>query len=117
MVLIHKRELIVYEAVDGKLPFVDWLDYLRDRKGRAFIRARLDRLEHGNAGKCEPVGEEFMSLRFTLGLVTGFISGKMVKRYYPFVWRDKSTQNKDIRKAHEYWNDYKTGGKHETLSR
>ncbi len=106
--IVRKRELIVYEAVDGKTPFVDWIDDLRDRKGRAFIRARLDRLEHGNAGKCEPVGEGVYELKIYFGPGYRVYFGEDGQTLIILLCGgDKSTQNKDIKKAHEYWNDYK----------
>ena len=46
-----QKELIIYEAKNGKAPFEEWLENLKDKKGKAKIRIRIDRLEQGNIGK------------------------------------------------------------------
>ena len=43
--------------------FRDWLEKLRDRRAAAKIAARLTRLELGNFGDAEPVGEGVSELR------------------------------------------------------
>jgi putative addiction module killer protein len=43
--------------------FDDWLDGLRDRKGRAIIVARVLRMEAGLLGDVKPVGEGVMEAR------------------------------------------------------
>jgi putative component of toxin-antitoxin plasmid stabilization module len=37
----YPRELIIYETEQGKVPFLEWLDSLRDRASRARIRKRM----------------------------------------------------------------------------
>ena len=56
-------ELLRYRRVDGKEPFTEWLDGLRDKAASARIRIRLRRIEAGNLGDCEPVGEGVSELR------------------------------------------------------
>ncbi|WP_243458419.1 hypothetical protein [Nostoc sp. UIC 10630] len=43
---VQPREIRNYLTVDGKNIFDEWLDSLRDRKSKAKIRARLDRVKH-----------------------------------------------------------------------
>ncbi|MEE8057226.1 MAG: type II toxin-antitoxin system RelE/ParE family toxin [Pseudomonadales bacterium] len=80
--------------------FANWFDGLRDRRARARIQARIDRLELGHFGDVAPVGEGVSELRIFYG--PGY-------RVY-FVQRgpvvllsggDKSTQDSDIIKAKE----------------
>lgn len=77
-----------------------WFASLRDRKARARIQTRLDRLQLGLLGDVKPVGEGVLELRIDYG--PGY-------RVY-FVHRgqelvillaggDKSTQEKDIKIA------------------
>ena len=77
-----------------------WFTSLRDRKARARIQTRLDRLQLGLLGDVKPVGEGVLELRIDYG--PGY-------RVY-FVQRgqelvillaggDKSTQDKDIKTA------------------
>ena len=37
--------------------FAKWLHKLKDRRGKAVIMNHIDRLEDGNLGRSEPVGE------------------------------------------------------------
>ena len=47
--------------------FVRWLDNLADRRGRAKILARLDRVEEGNLGDTKPVGQGVAESRILFG--------------------------------------------------
>ncbi len=82
--------------------FTKWFDSLKDRKGRARIQARIDRVEMGHFGDVESVGEGVSELRIFYG--PGY-------RVY-FVQRnsvvvillsggDKDSQQADIAKAKE----------------
>jgi putative addiction module killer protein len=53
---IQPREIRNYLTIDGKNPFDNWFDSLRDRKAKSKIRARLDRVEDGNLGNYKSVG-------------------------------------------------------------
>ena len=61
------REIRNYQTADGKIPFEEWLDNLRDRKARARIRNRLKRLEAGNLGNYRSVGEGVCELKIDFG--------------------------------------------------
>jgi len=63
----HPYELKYYINDRSQVIFRDWLHSLRDRTARAKIRVRLDRVEDGNFGDCEPVGEGVMELRIHYG--------------------------------------------------
>lgn len=80
--------------------FIKWFASLKDRRARARIQARIDRLETGHFGDVEPVGEGVSELRIFYG--PGY-------RVY-FVQRgtvvivllsggDKSSQQADIARA------------------
>ena len=82
--------------------FANWLDGLRDRRAKARVQARIDRLGLGHFGDVAPVGEGVSELRIFYGpgyrvyfvqhgpVVVILLSGG-----------DKSTQNSDIAKAKE----------------
>jgi putative addiction module killer protein len=102
------RELRVYESPSGKVPFDDWIEGLRDAKGRAQIQVRLDRLEQGNLGDCKPVCEGVLELRIKLGpgyRVYFGEDGPLV--ILLLIGGDKSTQDKDIKTAKLYWQQYR----------
>lgn len=79
---------------------------MKDPVTRLRIRRRLDRIEQGNLGDCEPVGEGVSELRLAFG--SGY-------RIYFAEWDntiiillcagDKSSQVKDIKVAKLYWQE------------
>lgn len=101
------RELRVYETSSGKCPFEDWLDGLRDARGRAKIQVRLDRLEQGNPGDCNSVGDGIQELRINFGPgYRVYFAEDGPRIVLLLIGGDKSTQTKDIKTAKKYWNDY-----------
>ena len=82
--------------------FSKWFDGLRDRRAKARIQARIDRVEMGNFGDVAPVGEGVSELRIFYGsgyrvyfiqqgsVVVILLSGS-----------DKITQTSDIARAKE----------------
>lgn len=55
------KVLKTYTTDDGKTPFKTWLASFKDKRIRARILQRLDRLQLGNFGDCKSVGLAFMS--------------------------------------------------------
>ncbi len=105
---LGKKELLNYETSNGECPFDEWLEKLKDVKGRAHIRTRLDRLEHGNPGKYASVGHGVYELKIDFGpgyRVYFCEDGKII--VILLCGGDKSTQKKDIKKAHSYWEEYR----------
>ncbi len=104
----HEREVEYYETEDGKTPFREWFNSLRDRTARNKIDARIRRVEFGNMGHCEPVGEGVMELKIDFGpgyrVYFGQVGNKLVVLLNG---GDKSSQSKDIKTAHAYWADYR----------
>jgi putative addiction module killer protein len=47
--------------------FREWLNRLADQRAQIRIRARIDRLAHGNPGDTKPVGEGVSELRIDFG--------------------------------------------------
>jgi putative addiction module killer protein len=102
------RELRVYERAAGACPFEDWLEGLRDAKGRAVIQVRLDRLEQGNLGDCKPVGEGVLEFRVDFGPgYRVYFAEDGPRIVLLLIDGDKSTQSKDIKTAKKYWNEYR----------
>ena len=100
--------LKIYETSSGIEPLTEWLNGLKDQKARIALRMRLDRMQLGNLGYCEPVGEGVSEMKIDLG--PGY------RIYYGMIGRtivlllcggDKKTQNKDIRRALEFFRDHK----------
>lgn len=81
--------------------FDTWLTRLRDAKGKARIVARIRSAEFGNLGDVEPVGEGVSEMRIHYGpgyrvyfKQTGTLLIMLL------LGGDKSSQKRDIKKAH-----------------
>jgi putative addiction module killer protein len=82
--------------------FQEWIDGLKDKKGRTAIIGRLERFEAtGNAGDAKPVGGVVSEMRIH--------SGPGYRIYYAVFGQtvillggDKSTHAKDIKAAQRY---------------
>ena len=103
------REIQRYVTPDGKIPFTEWLKSLRDIKTEAKIRGRLERIKLGNLGDCRSVGESVFELRIDWGPGYRVYFGQIEQTIVLILCGgDKSTQDRDIRKAIEYWIDYRS---------
>lgn len=101
-------EVFRYQTEGGKEPLIDWLLSLRDKQAQAKIRVRLKRLEAGNFGDCEPVGDGVQELKEHLGAgyrVYFGLHGQTV--VILLCGGSKKSQAADIRTAREYWEDWK----------
>ena len=100
-------DILKYETVDGTIPLDEWLAGLRDRRAKARVLIRLDRMEPGLEGHWRSVGEGVREMKIS--------EGKGYRVYYAWdgskivlllCGGNKSTQNTDIENARTYWRDY-----------
>jgi len=97
-----------YITPDGKSPFEEWLLGLSDRKARAKVLTRLDRIAKGNFGDYKYLREGVYELRLTYGKGIRVYYGKEEDTVILLLCGgDKSTQTKDIQKAIEYWHKHR----------
>lgn len=97
-----------YVAANGSRPFAEWLCSLPDRSAAARVQIRLDRLRLGNFGDARPLGKGLSELRIDAGpgyRVYFLVEGRSV--VVLLCGGDKATQQKDIRRAKEYFADYR----------
>lgn len=104
-------ELRIYTDAEGRVPFEAWLEQLPDRKARAIVRTRLDRVRLGNLGDCKALQDGVQELRIDYG--PGY--RVYLSRQGPVVvlllcGSDKSDQRKAIKQAIEYLKDWKQRG-------
>lgn len=105
---VQPREIQLYATPEGKIPFEKWFNSLRDINARAKIRIRLDRVGQGNLGDYKSAGEGVFELRIDYGPGYRIYFGQVGLQIVIFLCGgDKSTQEQDISKAQEYWEDYK----------
>lgn len=101
-------EVFRYQAEDGKEPLTDWLQSLRDKQAQAKIRVRIKRLEAGNFGDCESVGDGVQELREHLGAGYRVYFGRNGQTVVILLCGGtKKFQAADIKTAKEYWEDWK----------
>ncbi len=102
------QEVREYITVEGRNPFREWLHELKDIQARARIRVRLNRLRLGNLGDSKSLGGGVYELRVPFGPGYRVYFGKAGTMVVILLCGgQKGTQNKDIVKAKEFWEDYK----------
>ena len=95
-----------YQDKHGNVPFNEWADSL-DTRTQKLIFARLDRVEQGNFGDCESVGEGVLELRLHFGPGYRVYLGEIGNIVVLLLGGDKPSQTRDIKKAKKHWKEYK----------
>ena len=104
-------ELRTYLTSDGRAPFDEWLEGLRDHSARARIRARLVRVQAGNLGDFKPLQEGVQELRIDHGPgYRVYVSRQGQLIVLLLCGSDKSEQSAAIRRAVTYLKDWKMRG-------
>src|SRR5579863_218256 len=105
--VIRKKDIEIYTAKDGKKPFIEWLESLKDKQSKYRIKERLDRVALGNMGDYKSLDNGVMEMRFTFGSGYRIYYGEEGEKVILLLCGgDKSSQKKDIQKAHLFWDDY-----------
>ncbi|MEL6928190.1 MAG: type II toxin-antitoxin system RelE/ParE family toxin, partial [Cyanobacteria bacterium J06600_6] len=103
----EEKTVLTYVTKEGKSPFNNWLNGLKDRKARAIIRTRINRVRLGNLGNCKSLGEGISELKIKFGAGYRVYFGQEGKKIVILLsGGDKSSQEKDIKGAKKYWKDY-----------
>lgn len=104
-----EREIKIFQADSGDVPFSSWLKTLRDVQARAIIRSRLNRLRLGNFGDSKSVGDGVFELRIKFGPGYRIYFADDGLSVILILWGgDKSSQDSDILKAKLFWNLYRS---------
>ena len=111
-------EIFHYVTADGRDPFQDWLEALRDRQAKARVAVRINRMATGNLGDHKSVGDGVWELRIDVGpgyRVYYALAGQQLVLL--LTGGDKSSQQADIEKAAVYWADHKRRGAQDEKTR
>ena len=102
-------EIVIYATDTGKEPFSNWQDKL-DKKIRAAVMKRLDRIRLGNFGDSKRLQQAsgIWELRIDHGPGYRIYFGKEGSTIVILLTGgSKKSQTKDIAKAKQYWLNYK----------
>lgn len=92
----------------GKCPFQEWMEGLRDLKAKAIIRTRIDRIALGNFGNCRDLKGGLWELKIDFGPGYRVYFGKSGNQIVLLLTGgDKSSQERDIIIARDYWLAYR----------
>lgn len=102
------REVRLYVADDGRCPFSEWMESVKDIRAQARIGQRIDRLAVGNLGDVKPLGEGLAELRIDYGPGYRIYFGQHGPRLVILLCGgDKARQSVDIKTARRYWADWR----------
>ncbi len=102
------RELRLYRTPTGREPFSEWYDSIQDLNLQSRIDKRLERIANGNFGDCRSLGDGVFELRFHFGPGHRIYFGEVDNTIVLLLCAgDKSSQARDIRRAKDYWLQYK----------
>lgn len=104
----RERKILYYQLSAGPpAPFSVWRDNLIDRIARAAVDARIARLQRGNFSDSRSIGKGVTENRIDHGpgyRIYYAVDGESVVLIHG---GDKSTQQRDVEIARNYWADYK----------
>ena len=100
------RHVRNYVTPEGREPYEEWVNSYRNRKTRAIIRERVNRLHLGNFGDYKRLTADLYELRIHYGPGYRVYFG-MVDRVIVILLcgGSKKTQRRDIERAKEYWQE------------
>lgn len=104
---VEEKAIVIFRMANGNMPFVEWMISLDD-KAQTIVESRLNRIRLGNMGDVKTIGGGVHEFRIDYGpgyrIYFGNAGGKAILL---LVGGGKSGQQKDIRKAMEYWREFK----------
>ena len=105
--IINTLEILHYWTSNGKCPYKEWFNSLSDVTLQQIIDARLTRVERGLLGEYAWIGHGVLELKLRIGPGYRIYFGRQGRRLIILLCGgDKSSQQKDIKKALQYWEDY-----------
>jgi putative addiction module killer protein len=100
-------EILRYQTSDGEQPYTNWIHGLKDRRAANLIHARVDRLESGHVGTVRHIENKVWEMKIDFGpgyRVYFYREGHRI--VILLCGGDKSSQERDIRRAIQYAADY-----------
>ncbi|MBE2259680.1 MAG: type II toxin-antitoxin system RelE/ParE family toxin [Rhodobacteraceae bacterium] len=99
--------MLDYLTEDGRDPFKEWLAGLADRRARARVAVRVQRMAAGNFGAHKPLAKGVWELKIDLGPGYRVYYAQSGRRLLLLlVGGDKRRQQADIATAVRHWQDW-----------
>jgi putative addiction module killer protein len=96
-----------YLTPEGRCPFQEWIESVRDRAVKHAVLARINRIRAGTLGDWRSVGKGVFELRVDLGPGYRIYFGREGKTAVVLLTAgEKRSQDADVNRAREYWRDY-----------
>lgn len=106
------KEIIFYVDRNGREPFTEWFNCLRDPRGRRCILRCMHKLKQGLYGDHKHLKEGVIELRIFSGPGYRVYFGEYGNKIVILLGGDKDSQKNDIQQAKDYWKEYRN---HEKL--
>ena len=104
--------ILHYLSSEGRNPYRDWLDRLRDMKAGVAVLRRVERLKSGNFGDCSFCREGVWELRVDIGAGYRVYYARAGKEVILLLCAgSKNTQDADIDRAVRHLQDYQRRSK------
>ncbi len=107
---IRPREILYYTTANGRIPYRQWYTKIKDQKTQIAISNRISRLRSGNFGDFKRLDKDLYELRIHHGpgyrIYFGVFQNDIVILLCGGI---KSSQQRDISRAQNYWNDFLEG--------
>jgi putative addiction module killer protein len=100
-------EIKYYETIDGKIPFLDWFETIKDKKVKTKIFAKLEFLELGYFAKSKSLGDGVYELR-PYGIRIYFLKYRNMFILLLLGGEKDKQQQRDIEKSKKYAKDFLT---------
>ena len=108
---IVPRDVRNYITLEGRNPLRQWVTHLRDKKAIANVQRRIARLQEGNFGDFKRLNRDLYELRINYGPGYRVYFGMLTSRLVILLCGGrKETQQRDIVKAQNYWNELRSRG-------
>ncbi len=112
MLIVPKPRQVKELEFDGEKPFAKWFKKLKNHQAKAAILARITRIQAvGNFGNYRYLDRGVFELKIDIGpgyrIYFGIDKDVLV---LIILGGDKSSQNRDIEKAQEFWKMYLVEG-------
>lgn len=96
-----------YQTAQGRRPFQEWVESVKDNAVKAAVAARINRVRAGTLGDWKSVGTGVFELRVNLGPGYRVYFGRDGNTVVILLTGgEKRSQDSDIKRAKEYWKDY-----------